>query len=44
MGCQSVGIEKHSTEYAKECWQIKSKVARDSGGKLGFIMRSPGGS
>ena len=44
MGGKSVGIEKHSTEYRKECWQIKPNVARDYRGKLGFIMRSPRGS
>ena len=33
MGCKQVGIEKHFTEYTKECCQIKSKVAQNSGGK-----------
>ena len=40
---QISGIGKHSKEYAKECWQIKPNVARDSGGKLGFITKSPRG-
>ena len=37
MGCKQVGMKKHSTEYAKECYQIKSKVTGNSRGKLGFI-------
>ena len=41
--CESAGIEKHSTEYAKECWQIKSKVTRNPRGKLSFLWDHPEG-
>ena len=43
MDHKSAGIEKHLTEYTKECWKIESKVARNSRGKLGFIMDHPEG-
>ena len=36
-------MEKNSTENAKECWQIKPKVTRNSGGNLVLLQDHPEG-